>query len=63
MNVRLSRDRAAAVVRYLVTKGIAPARLESEGYGPDRPIDTNETEEGRAKNRRVEFKIQEEIKK
>lgn len=63
MNVKLSRDRAASVVRYLVTKGVAPARLESEGYGPDRPIDTNETEEGRAKNRRVEFKIQEEMKK
>ena len=57
MNRRLSKDRARAVVNYLVTHGIAPKRLESDGFGPDKPIDTNETEEGRAKNRRVEFKI------
>lgn len=63
MNLSLSKDRAAAVVRYLVTKGISPNRLESDGFGPDKPIDTNETEEGRAKNRRVEFKIMEETKK
>jgi outer membrane protein OmpA-like peptidoglycan-associated protein len=63
MNLKLSKDRAASVVRYLVTKGIAAGRLESDGFGPDKPIDTNETEEGRAKNRRVEFKIQDEMKK
>jgi outer membrane protein OmpA-like peptidoglycan-associated protein len=63
MNLKLSKDRAASVVRYLVTKGISGARLESDGYGPDKPIDTNETEEGRARNRRVEFKIQDEMKK
>jgi len=57
MNVRLSKDRAAAVVRYLVSKGIAQNRLESDGFGPDKPIDTNDTDEGRAKNRRVEFKV------
>lgn len=57
MNRRLSKDRARAVVNYLGAHGIAASRLESDGYGPDKPIDTNETEEGRAKNRRVEFKI------
>jgi outer membrane protein OmpA-like peptidoglycan-associated protein len=60
MNTRLSRERAAAVVRYLVTKGIAANRLESNGFGPDQPIDTNDTDAGRARNRRVEFKILEQ---
>lgn len=57
MNVKLSKDRAAAVVTYLVGKGIDPKRLESDGFGPDKPVDTNDTEEGRAKNRRVDFKV------
>lgn len=57
LNERLSKDRAAAVVRYLVSKGIKRSRLESEGFGPNKPIASNETAEGRAKNRRVEFKI------
>ena len=57
MNRRLSKDRARAVVNYLGAHGIAPKRLESDGFGPDKPIDTNETDEGRAKNRRVEFKV------
>lgn len=56
-NVNLSKLRAASVVSYLVGKGIDRKRLESEGFGPDQPIDTNETAEGRTKNRRVEFKI------
>lgn len=56
-NLRLSESRAKAVVDYLTTKGIDPKRLQSKGYGKSLPIDTNDTDEGRAKNRRVEFKI------
>jgi outer membrane protein OmpA-like peptidoglycan-associated protein len=57
MNVKLSQARAESVVRYLTGKGISPARLSAHGYGPDRPIDTNDTDQGRQKNRRVEFHI------
>lgn len=57
MNMKLSKDRAASVLNYLKSKGIAANRLESDGFGPDRPKTTNDTEEGRAKNRRVEFRI------
>ena len=56
-NKDLSARRATAVVRYLTGKGIAPGRLESAGYGFERPIATNETALGRARNRRVEFTI------
>ena len=56
-NLKLSEDRAKAVVEYLVQKGIDPKRLESKGYGESRPVDTNETDEGRQLNRRVEFVI------
>ncbi len=57
LNMRLSKERAASVMNYLIKKGISATRLESEGFGPDKPVDTNDTAEGRAKNRRVEFKI------
>lgn len=57
MNLKLSQDRAAAVVAWLSQHGIDGARLESHGYGLTKPIDTNDTEKGRAANRRVEFKI------
>lgn len=56
-NQRLSESRAKAVADYLISKGISERRLQYRGYGKSKPIDTNETEEGRAKNRRVEFKI------
>jgi outer membrane protein OmpA-like peptidoglycan-associated protein len=56
-NTKLSNERAQSVVNYLVSKGIDVARLEFEGYGPSKPVDTNDTEEGRANNRRVEFTI------
>lgn len=59
-NMDLSRRRALAVKKYLVSKGLDPAKLEIAPYGESRPIASNETEEGRAKNRRVEFIIEEE---
>lgn len=57
MNLQLSKDRAASCVRYLVGKGISAGRLQSEGFGETKPITTNDTPEGRAKNRRTEFKV------
>lgn len=56
-NQRLSEARAKAVVDYLVKKDISKSRLEYKGYAFDQPIAPNNTEEGRAQNRRVEFKI------
>jgi outer membrane protein OmpA-like peptidoglycan-associated protein len=55
MNVSLSQARSAAVVKALVGMGIAPARLAAHGAGPYAPVAENRTEEGRAKNRRVEL--------
>jgi outer membrane protein OmpA-like peptidoglycan-associated protein len=54
-NVKLSQTRAAAVVSALIAAHIAPDRLSSGGFGPDQPIDDNDTDKGRAKNRRVEL--------
>ena len=56
-NKELSDRRAQQAVDYLITKGIAPARLVGVGYGEAKPLDTNSTPEGRAKNRRLEFLI------
>jgi OOP family OmpA-OmpF porin len=56
-NNKLSAARAFSVVKYLTTKGIAAARLKASGYGKTRPVTTNDTDEGRAQNRRVEFTI------
>jgi outer membrane protein OmpA-like peptidoglycan-associated protein len=56
-NTSISQKRAEAVVAYLVQKGIAASRLDAKGYAFSQPIDSNATPEGRAKNRRVEFKI------
>lgn len=56
-NQILSEERAQAVLSYLTGKGIAPERLDSAGYGGSRPIADNETAKGRAKNRRIEFRI------
>jgi outer membrane protein OmpA-like peptidoglycan-associated protein len=56
-NLRLSQARADSVKAYLVGKGVSSDRLESRGFGPDQPIETNRTAAGREKNRRVEFVI------
>jgi outer membrane protein OmpA-like peptidoglycan-associated protein len=56
-NLNLSGDRAASVKSYLESQGISSDRLQSRGYGESMPVADNETEEGRALNRRVEFKI------
>ncbi len=59
-NIALSDTRAKSVKRWLVEKGgVAPSRLEAKGYGPERPVASNATVEGRARNRRVEFKVAE----
>lgn len=56
-NKTLSQERARAVVKYLVEKGIATDRLVYKGYGFDQPIASNATKEGRQQNRRTEFKV------
>lgn len=56
-NLKLSRDRAAAVKAYLVKKGVNESRIEAFGYGEDEPIASNKTAEGRELNRRVEFTL------
>jgi outer membrane protein OmpA-like peptidoglycan-associated protein len=56
-NQRLSTDRAEAVQKYLLDRDIAADRLKAVGFGQDRPIASNETEKGRASNRRVEFNL------
>jgi OmpA-OmpF porin, OOP family len=57
LNMRLSKERAAACKNYLINHGIAAGRLESQGFGPTQPVADNNSEAGRAKNRRVDFKI------
>jgi outer membrane protein OmpA-like peptidoglycan-associated protein len=54
-NMKLSQDRAASVAAAIAAAGVDAARLKSAGYGPDKPIASNDTDEGRAKNRRVEL--------
>ncbi len=56
-NMKLSENRANAVAEYLFKKGITKNRIVIIGYGETQPADTNQSEEGRQKNRRVEFKI------
>jgi outer membrane protein OmpA-like peptidoglycan-associated protein len=56
-NLVLSSNRAKAVVNYLIGKGIAANRLKSKGFGKTKPIAANTTDEGRQRNRRVEFAI------
>ncbi len=56
-NKNLSKNRAKAVADYLISKNINAERISHKGFGSGKPIKTNLTEEGRSKNRRVEFKI------
>ena len=56
-NLELSQKRAEAVMAYMVKKGIEARRLRAKGYGQERPVADNQTKEGRAQNRRVEFTI------
>lgn len=56
-NLRLSKERSASVLTYLASKGVTQERMTAKGYGEYDPIATNDTEEGRETNRRVEFLI------
>ena len=58
-NVKLSGERALTIKKWLIEKGIAKERLIAVGFGPDKPIADNKTEDGKAQNRRTEFKIAE----
>lgn len=57
LNRKLGQERAESVVAWLVARDIAADRLVAKGYGSDRPIADNTTDEGRAKNRRVELRV------
>jgi outer membrane protein OmpA-like peptidoglycan-associated protein len=56
-NQKLSENRAQAVAGYLIQNGIAASRITTKGYGNTQPLTDNATEEGRAQNRRTEFKV------
>jgi outer membrane protein OmpA-like peptidoglycan-associated protein len=56
-NLTLSRKRAEAVRAYVVTRGIGEGRMTFEGYGETKPLSANTTDDGRQRNRRVEFTI------
>lgn len=56
-NIVLSLARADAVRSYLVSKAVTPALITTSGSGPDRPVASNDTPEGRARNRRIEFRV------
>ncbi len=56
-NQRLSQRRAESVLAYLTNKGIAKTRLSAKGFGPDAPLETNDSADGRERNRRVEFVV------
>jgi outer membrane protein OmpA-like peptidoglycan-associated protein len=57
-NMRLSQARAESVRRHLIGRGVSPDRLTAKGYGPDKPLQEGTSPEARAKNRRVEFIVE-----
>lgn len=57
-NLRLSQERASSVMSYLISNGIESNRLKAVGYGENNPIADNESTEGMAKNRRIEFNVE-----
>jgi outer membrane protein OmpA-like peptidoglycan-associated protein len=57
LNMRLSQRRAEAVQQWLIRHGVEQTRLMAKGYGPTRPIAPNITQQNRARNRRVQFRI------
>ncbi|SMC95800.1 OmpA family protein [Pedobacter africanus] len=57
LNLRLSKERAESIKAYLVSQGANASRIEATGYGPNQPIASNKTADGRQKNRRVEFTL------
>ncbi|HVQ54164.1 MAG TPA: OmpA family protein, partial [Thermoanaerobaculia bacterium] len=61
LNMRLSRERADAVMSFLQSQGVAASRMTDQGYGPRFPVADNATVEGRAKNRRVEIVLAEGV--
>lgn len=56
-NLQLSKDRAAAVRTYLTSKGIQGGRIETVGYGESKPVASNDSEQGKAQNRRTEVRV------
>jgi OOP family OmpA-OmpF porin len=56
-NIALSQARADAVKGYLITKGVGPQSMATMGVGPDQPIASNSSDDGRARNRRIEFRV------
>jgi OOP family OmpA-OmpF porin len=60
-NIALSQKRADAVADYLVQHGVARERVHTKGKGPDKPVADNATAEGRAQNRRIEFKLRKRV--
>lgn len=56
-NMTLSQNRAQSVASYLTTRGVASARMATQGFGESQPVASNDTEQGRAANRRVEIRI------
>jgi outer membrane protein OmpA-like peptidoglycan-associated protein len=56
-NLKLSQDRADNVKAELIQLGVAPNRVEAQGYGEEHPVADNSTEEGRQKNRRISMRV------
>jgi outer membrane protein OmpA-like peptidoglycan-associated protein len=60
VNAKLSLERAAAVMAFLKSQGVEDSRMRAAGIGPDRPVASNDTPDGRAQNRRVEIIVPED---